>query len=138
MPKRKEVMADALPVPTEDEEQMQIFSWAMYQRGKHPELALLFHIPNGGKRGKAEAARFKAMGVKSGVPDLCLPVSRGGYHGLYIELKRRRGGQVSGDQREWIDALRVQGFHVKVCRGSDEAIRLLFDYIEGRIMRWEF
>lgn len=137
MPKRKATMEDVLPVPTEDEEQMQIFQWAMYQRGKHPELALLFHIPNGGKRGKAEAARFKAMGVKSGVPDLCLPVSRGGYHGLYIELKRRRGGQVSGDQREWIAALLNNGYCARVCRGSQEAIEVIRIYIEGGLQRWE-
>lgn len=137
MKKHNPTMADVLPVPTEDEEQMQIFQWAMYQRGKHQELALLFHIPNGGKRGKAEAARFKAMGVKSGVPDLYLPAAHGGYHGLFIELKRRRGGQVSGDQKEWIAALQESGYCVRVCRGSEEAICMLLEYIEGRITRWE-
>ena len=70
----------ALPVPTESEEQQTLFSWATMQSGRYPELRLLYHIPNGGSRGKAEAGRFKAEGVKSGVPDLCLPVARGAYH----------------------------------------------------------
>lgn len=35
-----------------------------------PADAVFFHVPNGGKRTKAEAGRFKAMGVKAGVPDL--------------------------------------------------------------------
>lgn len=71
----------------EDTEQMGVIDWANWNTGRFPELKLLFHVPNGGKRNAAEAARFKAMGVKAGVPDLCLPVARGGYAGLYIEMK---------------------------------------------------
>ena len=76
--------ANKLPVPTEAQEQMTLFSWAAMQSGKYPELNLLYHVPNGGSRHKAEAGRLRAEGVKAGVPDLCLPVARGQYHGLYI------------------------------------------------------
>ena len=69
-------------VPTESVEQQSLFRWAAYQSGKYPELKLLYHVPNGGSRNKAEAGRFKAEGVKAGVPDLCLPVPRGEFHGL--------------------------------------------------------
>ena len=71
-----------MPVPTEAQEQMTLFSWAAMQSGKYPELNLLYHVPNGGSRHKAEAGRLRAEGVKAGVPDLCLPVARGQYHGL--------------------------------------------------------
>ena len=47
----------------------------------------MFHIPNGGSRNKLEASNLKKQGVKAGVPDLFLPVGRGSYHGLFIELK---------------------------------------------------
>jgi hypothetical protein len=30
------------------------------------------HVPNGGRRSKAEAGAFKAMGVRAGVPDLLI------------------------------------------------------------------
>ena len=88
-----------MPVPTEAQEQMTLFSWAAMQSGKYPELNLLYHVPNGGSRHKAEAGRLRAEGVKAGVPDLCLPVARGQYHGLYIELKRQRGGRTSDINR---------------------------------------
>ena len=39
-------------VPTEDEEQIAVMSWAALMEGRYPELRLLHHIPNGGKRGK--------------------------------------------------------------------------------------
>ena len=98
-----------LPVPTEAQEQITLMNWAALQSGKYPELKLLYHVPNGGSRNKAEAGRLRAEGVKAGVPDLCLPVPRGGYHGLYIELKRQRGGRASDNQVEWLDALSKQG-----------------------------
>jgi len=119
----------SLPVATESEEQQALFEWASMQAGKYPELRLLYHIPNGGRRGKAEAGRFKAGGVKSGVPDLCLPVARGNYHGLYIELKRIKGGRVEPSQEAWIVALKEQGYYATVCRGWVAASRVLIWYL---------
>lgn len=95
--------------PTEGEEQATLFHWCEMVKGKYPELQLLFHIPNGGERRKSEAARMKAEGVKPGVPDLFLPVARGGYHGLFIEMKRREGWRISKEQETWIAALKEQG-----------------------------
>ena len=116
--------------PTEGEEQATLFSWAAMKSVKHPELRLLFHIPNGGKRGKVEAARFKAEGVKPGVPDLFLPVARGGRHGLFIEMKRQKGGRLSPDQRAWLDALRAQGYAAYVAYGWKDAAALIEKYLK--------
>lgn len=118
-----------LPAPTEDAEQMALFRWAELQAGRWPELKMLFHIPNGGSRGKAEAGRFRAMGVKSGVPDLFLPVARGPYHGLFVEMKRTRGGRVSPEQREWIQELIMQGYAVVICHGWEDAAQVIGQYL---------
>ena len=117
----------------ESQEQQLLFEWAALSAGKWPELALMYHIPNGGSRSKAEAGRFKAEGVKSGVPDICLPAARGGYHGLYIELKRVKGGRVSPAQQGWIAALRDQGYCACVCKGWDDAAHIIKAYLEGRV-----
>lgn len=130
---KKMTALEAFGVPSEDEEQMAVVRWAEMQMGRWPDLEWLFHIPNGGKRGKIEAARFKAMGVKAGVPDLFLPVPIGRYHGLFIEMKRREGGRLSGDQRKWIDGLKANGYCVHRCDGHQEAIRVLEDYLRGRM-----
>ena len=116
--------------PTEEEEQTVVMHWATMAAGRWPELRLLFHIPNGGKRSKAEAVRFKAQGVKAGVPDICLPVPRGKYHGLYIELKRVKGGRVSDAQEQYISALRKQGYRVEVCFGMEQARDVIVEYLE--------
>lgn len=113
----------------EDNEQICLMEWAAAQSGKFPELSLIFHIPNGGKRNAREAARFKQMGVKAGVPDLFLPVPRGGCHGLFIELKAPRG-RLSDYQRGWIESLKASGYAVSVCYGCDEARRDILRYLE--------
>ena len=133
MPKKPITALDIFGVPTEDEEQIAVMQWAEFQMGRWPELQWLFHIPNGGKRSKVEAARFKAMGVKPGVPDLCLAVPRNGYHGLYIEMKRREGGKLSADQKKWIDGLQENGYCVHRCDGCHEAEAVLEAYLRGRI-----
>lgn len=120
-----------MPVPTEAQEQMTLFSWAAMQSGKYPELNLLYHVPNGGSRHKAEAVLLRAEGVKAGVPDLCLPVARGQYHGLYIELKRQRGGRTSDHQSEWLDALSAQGYKAALCYGWEQAAGTIIEYLTG-------
>lgn len=72
---------------SEANEQEALFMWAAYKSQYWPELLSMYHIPNGGHRDAAEAAHLKRLGVKAGVPDICLPVARQGLHGLYIELK---------------------------------------------------
>lgn len=121
-------------IPTEDEEQIWLFSWAKINSGKWPELELMHHIPNGGMRSKSEAARFKAMGVKCGVSDVFLPVAKGGYHGLYIELKAK-DGRPEKEQKEWIAAVREQGYYAAVCYGGYEASALVEAYMKGEVAK---
>ena len=127
------VLAYKSRTPREDEEQSALFEWARMQSGKYPELELLHHIPNGGSRNKAEAAKLKRQGVKAGVPDICLPIARGGSHGLYIELKRQRGGKVSPEQLNWLLALTEQGYTAVICTGWEAAAKMIIDYLKERI-----
>ena len=115
---------------TEDKEQTTVISWCKVMEHQWPEMALIHHIPNGGKRGKAEAARFRAMGVLPGVADLFLPVSRCGYHGLYIEMKTL-DGRITTEQKRFLSAASEQGFCCCVCFGADAAIAVLMQYLQG-------
>lgn len=124
-----------LSANTEEVHQTALFTFVERVRARWPELKWLHHIPNGGLRSKATAGRLKAQGVKSGVPDLAFPVARGGYFGLYIEMKRpagpgnSRAGTTTKDQREWIEGLREQGYLVHVAFGWEQAARFLQDYL---------
>lgn len=117
--------------PLEYVEQELLFEWAEYAVTTHPELALLYAIPNGGKRNLREAHNLRLQGVKAGVPDICLPIPRGAYGALYIEMKRRDGGRLSENQRVWRDALNRAGNRALVCKGFDEARKAIEEYLKG-------
>lgn len=116
-------------IASEASEQRALFQWAAIFEGKHPELTLLHHVPNGGKRDKVTAALLKAEGVKSGVPDVCLPVARGGYHGLYIEMKAGKN-KLSVNQETWLKQLTLQGYCTAVCYGWHEAAEVITKYLK--------
>lgn len=118
--------------PLEADDQALLFEWAEWAACEHPELALMYHVPNEGKRSRSAGYELVKQGMKQGVPDICLPVPRGGYGALYIELKRKKGGKVSEEQRGWIDALNRAGNKAVVCRGFDEAKAAIEEYIKLR------
>lgn len=117
-------------VLNEDQIQIKLMNWA--KRVKFGEGVLydyMNHPPNGGLRTKAEAGKFKAMGVKAGYPDIVLEIARNGYHGLRVELKVKKGGTVSAEQKSWVARLNEQGYLAMVCKGYDEAQQAIIDYM---------
>ncbi len=115
--------------PHESVEQTMIFQWARMIGNRHPEVNLMYAVPNGGSRNRIEAANLKKQGVKAGVPDICLPVARQEFHGLYIELKRKKGSGTSTEQKEWIEQLEQQGYKAVICFGFDDAKQVLEEYL---------
>lgn len=108
-------------IKSEDMEQAEFVSW---MRQIHPEHRI-FAIPNGGYRSKASVMKLKVAGVSSGVPDLFIPSL-----GLFIEMKRTKGGRVSPEQTDWITYLRNIGYRAEVCLGKDAAIEVVNKYIK--------
>lgn len=110
---------------SETGEQKQLIQWCRTR----PELQYLFHIPNESVGGQGWMTRNRQMGVKSGVPDLMLPIPSKGYHGLFIEMKAK-GGRVSITQKKWIDALNTMGYLAVVAHGWEDAKCLILDYLQ--------
>ena len=117
---------------TEAQHQSTLFQWSRAVRQKYPDLKLLYHIPNGGRRDAIEMIHLKQQGLRPGVPDLHLPVSRHGYHSLYIELKTPTG-QTSPEQDWWLDELNKAGCLAIVCHGWEEAAKKLEEYLNGNM-----
>lgn len=115
---------------TEHQIQTCVMEWADGQLALHPELRLLYAIPNGGARNAVTGALLKAEGVKPGVPDLCLPVARGKYHGLYIEMKRATGKPTKA-QLEWLAALKAQGYATAIRHDAALTADLILRYLDG-------
>lgn len=118
-------------IPTEADEQKALFRWADAARCKYPELELMHHIVNEGRRDGRTGYNLRLMGMKRGVPDVCLPVARGGFHGLYVEMKRVKGGRPSPEQYWWREKLREQGYRAEICYGWEDAARVIREYLDN-------
>lgn len=95
---------------------------------RYKDLRFIYHCPNGGSRNKTEANNLKRQGVKAGVPDLFLPVGRGGYFGLYIEMKWGKN-QPTKNQIKWLDFLRQHNYACWVVHSAKVAIDCIEQYI---------
>lgn len=121
-------------VPSEHEEQ----SWLVAEcRKRGGAYESIFSIPNGGSNmNKPTQARLKREGRTAGIPDLFLPAASGRYHGMFIELKRTKGGKVTPEQVVWINRLREAGYCALVCLGYEAAIKAMEHYLAGKIVRF--
>lgn len=121
-------------IPLEEDEQKAFVDWLRIKGIPHE------HIPNevgGSSRGmKLRAMKMKRLGTCKGFPDLLVFVPIKGiggkvdcYEMLGIEMKRKKGGRVSDEQKEWLKILEMAGVKSKVCKGCDEAIEFVSEYL---------
>ncbi|MTI12368.1 VRR-NUC domain-containing protein [Sansalvadorimonas verongulae] len=103
-----------------------------YMRVVHREaFSHAYHVPNGGHRHKATAAKLKAEGVKAGVPDIKVALARGGFFGLYVEMKAKapHSSAVSPKQKEWLARLAGAGYCTRICKGYGEFKAVIDEYM---------
>lgn len=145
----KSVTPEQLAGDSESSHQRALFAWAALSVGKYPSLVYMFAIPNGGMRDIRTATTLKAEGVKSGVPDIFLPVTAPHYFGVdkqcmtqyagcFIEMKlekyrNRKNGGCSEEQIDFINWATSVGYYCKVCYSWTEARDTLIAYLEGKL-----
>lgn len=110
--------------------QVHVVSRAMLLASTYRAVRMLHAIPSGDWRGFAVGKKLKAEGVVPGVPDLCLPVPVGDYHGLYLELKRK-GKSPSEEQWKFMINLYALGYCVHVTNHLEVALEIIEDYLKG-------
>ena len=113
---------------TEASEQEAVITICKFMENRYPELKLLHHCPNGGKRDRVSAAVLKRQGVKAGVPDLHLPVPKGQYASLYIEMKYG-DGKLQKEQKDFLKQAADYGNFVAVCYSQEIALKVIEDYV---------
>ena len=127
---------------TESEIQSECIDWARSVECDYPELRWLHAIPNGGKRHPATASRLKREGVRRGIPDLFLPtpVYYGVLktrsivlpvdcsHGLYIEIKTRKG-RLTAEQQQFFEDASANGYVCRLARSLSEFKQIVTEYL---------
>jgi hypothetical protein len=115
----------------------------MRQNEYHIQVAVVFWLvnqyprclftisPSGMKLPVQVAIKMQRMGYKAGTPDLMIFEPRGGYHGLFIELKAD-SGKKSVQQCAFIQALNDRGYKAVFAFGFEEARNVISEYLSTR------
>lgn len=135
----------------EEHDQQQVIAWGAIQLPAWGlPRSVLLAVPNGAHLSmlvpgtneeaarKRRVGRLRRLGMCDGAGDLLLTVARGGLHGLWIEMKKRRELFRSereaecawtDEQRAFCEAQRSQGYGYALCYGFDEARIAITEYI---------
>lgn len=117
-------------IDREFQEQAALFSWARNPAvvRLYPELALMSCSLNGVKLSKAQAGKAKAAGMLKGEHDVRLPVSRGGFIGLSIEMKAGKN-KPTQEQLDYGHLLAAEGWCIRYCWSWTEAQAEILAYL---------
>ena len=105
---------------TEHQHQAAYFDWVRAKERQDPTYSCIFAIPNGGNRKVQYAVKMKREGLKSGVWDIHIPISKDGWAGLWIEMKVKPN-KLSPEQKAFGDLMQSFGHKLAVCYSFEEA-----------------
>lgn len=124
-------------VPLEDEECIVFATWL--RANKIPAAHIANESRSSSKNAMIRGAKLKKMGQSRGVWDYEVFVPIRGitgavdcYQQLKIEMKKKKGGTVSPEQKEWKKVYELAGIPCKVCKGADEAIAFVDEYFKQK------
>lgn len=133
MAQRKIALPKKQKIATEASEQRALVKWL----NMHPTLKNLFcKIDNEGARTPQQGWHAKLLGLRAGVSDLFIYYPSGKYHGLFIEMKRKRTYSRSErltetwqSQEKFQEIVKSVGFCAETCYGFEDAIKIIETYL---------
>ena len=75
------------------------------------------------------------MGIRAGVSDVFIGISRGKWHGMWLEMKRstEKGKKPPAEQKKWLNNLLLAGYYANFAYGYDDAVTQTLAYLEDVI-----
>lgn len=113
---------------SEHKEQTMLINWFRLQYPRYNKC--LFAIPNGGARHIRTAIKLKEEGLLAGAPDLFLMIARDNKHGMFIEMKSKKG-KLQQNQVEFLAQAEVMGYATAVAFGFDDAKKNIINYLNS-------
>ena len=113
---------------SEEKLQAEVVRYIQLQYPKAKYCASLGGIYSGVRGG----IKAKRTGYQRGFPDLQICEARGGYFGLFIELKTLKGKPTIA-QKEWIAYLNAKGYKAEICIELPEALECIDSYMSKGI-----
>jgi len=120
----------------EAKEQVALFQWRDYNLYHYPGIDLMFATLNGaylqgtGEQRARQWIKLVKQGARRGVLDVFLPVAKGQYHGLWMEMKAPKPyrSNVTPEQKDWQQRMRKEGYMARIVYGCEEAIAAIEAY----------
>ncbi|HED33725.1 MAG TPA: hypothetical protein ENJ08_05830 [Gammaproteobacteria bacterium] len=120
----------------EAKEQTALFQWREYNLYNYPGIDLMFATLNGAylqgtpQQRARQWLKLLKQGARKGVLDIFLPVAKGAYHGLWLEMKapKPHRSSVTTEQKEWQQRMRNEGYMARIVYGCEEAIAAIDAY----------
>ena len=117
-------------MPTEYEECLALVDWLRVNHIPHHHCAS--ESQSGSRNAMIRGAKLKRMGQSRGYWDYDIYVPIKGITGdvdcyelIKIEMKRKKGSQISDEQKEWQKIYEMAGIRCKICYGADDAIEFI-------------
>lgn len=108
------------------EESIQI-NTVEYLRWQYPKVKYCASL-GGIRTGYKQAVKAKRTGYIKGFPDLQILEARGGYFGMFLEIKTKKGYPTT-EQKEWIEALNKRGYYAVIAKGLENIFDEIDDYL---------
>tara|TARA_R110002124_G_scaffold153961_1_gene320995 strand:+ start:346 stop:735 length:390 start_codon:yes stop_codon:yes gene_type:complete len=106
-----------------------------YIKLKHPNIRYCASLGGQYQKFDSQKTKAKKTGYVKGFPDLQITEARGGYFGLFIELKKDKKSYLKPEQKEWLTDLKCRGYCAICCKGFDETIKAIDDYLSEQATR---
>lgn len=111
-------------------EQKALFEWAKNPATlkKYPAIDLMSSSLNGVRLGISQAKKAKYSGMLAGEYDIKLPVKRGSYIGLIIEMKHGKN-TLTEEQKWYKKRMQEEGHYAVECWNWEDAKKEIENYL---------
>ena len=113
---------------TEHAEKKILIQWFRIQYPRWHKC--LWAVPNGGMRHVRTAIKLKEEGLLAGVADLFLMIPKNNKHGMFIEMKAKKG-KLQENQKDFLKIAQSMGYETKVCFGFNDAKNTIINYLQN-------
>ena len=112
--------------------QIAIMDWVRANEEQHPVLKVVYHTPNSFfGTGFGVVIWLKKLGMRKGVYDIIVPISKQGYSSLWIEIKKGKG-KLTPEQKMFSELINLYSDNptkFEVFYDADSCINSIKDYL---------
>ena len=100
-----------------------------YLQWQHPNIKYCASLGGQYQRYQSQRNKAKATGYVKGFPDLQITEARGGFFGMFIEIKEK--GYATKEQTLWLKELRARGYYAECLKGFDNIKNAIDIYLSA-------